>query len=96
MSKISFTTKNKIEENFLLDGAETENVYSLYQNFSKKMAEYLNFTQNLHLSPDFYSINSHSYYAEIYEEDNKLLIVSFNNKEDFYFYNGTQKIQKKR
>ena len=95
MSKISFTTKNKIEENFLLDGAETENVYSLYQQFSKKMAEYLNFTQNLDLSPDFYSINSHSYYAEIYEEDNKLLIVSFNKKQEFSFYNGTQKIQKK-
>ena len=95
MSKISFKTQNKIEENFLLDGAETENVYSLYQQFSKKMAEYLNFTQNLDLSPDFYSINSHSYYAEIYEEDNKLLIVSFNNKEDFCFYNGTPKIQKK-
>ena len=95
MSKISFKTKNKIEENFLLDGAETENVYSLYQQFSNNMVEYLNFTQNLNLSPDFYSINSHSYYAEIYEEENKLIIVSFNNKEDFSFYNGNSKIQKK-
>ena len=91
MSKISFKTKNKIEENFLLDGAETENVYSLYQQFSNNMVEYLNFTQNLNLSPDFYSINSHSYYAEIYEEENKLIIVSFNNKEDFSFYNGQKK-----
>ena len=41
MSKISFKTKNKIEENFLLDGAETENVYSLYQQFSNNMVEYL-------------------------------------------------------
>ena len=89
------TTKKKIEENFLFVGTESENVYSYYQKFSKKMTECLNYTQNLQLSPDFYSINSLSSYAEIYEEENRLLIVSINNKEDFSFYNGTQNKKKK-
>ena len=89
------TTKKKIEENFLFVGTESENVYSYYQKFSKKMTECLNYSQNLQLSPDFYSINSLSSYAEIYEEENRLLIVSINNKEDFSFYNGTQNKKKK-
>ena len=61
------TTQNKIEKNFLLVEEESENVYFYYQKFSKEMAEFLNYTQNLNLSPEFYSITSLSCYAEIYE-----------------------------
>ena len=37
------TTKKKIEENFLFVGTESENVYSYYQKFSKKIKEFLNY-----------------------------------------------------
>ena len=87
------TTQNKIEKNFLLVEEESENVYFYYQKFSKEMAEFLNYTQNLNLSPEFYSITSLSCYAEIYEEGNKLLISSINNKEDFHFYKGQKQIK---
>ncbi len=91
------TTENQIKKNFLFnEGDDNDNVYSYYHKFSKKMAEYLNLTQNLDLSPEFYSITSLSYYAEIYEEENKLLIVSFNNKQDFHYYNGFNNQIKKR
>ena len=91
------TTENQIKKNFLFnEGDDNDNVYSYYHKFSKKMAEYLNLTQNLDLSPEFYSITSLSYYAEIYEEENKLLIVSFNNKQDFHYYNGFKNQIKKR
>ncbi len=91
------TTENQIQNNFLFnEGDDNDNVYSYYHKFSKKMAEYLNLTQNLDLSPEFYSITSLSYYAEIYEEENKLLIVSFNNKQDFHYYNGFKNQIKKR
>ena len=64
--------------------------------FKKKWLYIFKFTQNLiFLSPYFYSIKSYSYYAEIYEEDNKLLIVSFNNKEDFFFIMVHKKFKKK-
>ena len=91
------TTENQIQNNFLFnEGDDNDNVYSYYHKFSKKMAEYLNLTQHLDLSPEFYSITSLSYYAEIYEEENKLLIVSFNNKQDFHYYNGFNNQIKKR
>ena len=91
------TTEKQIQKNFLFNEEDdNDNVYSYYHKFSKKMAEYLNLTQNLDLSPEFYSITSLSYYAEIYEEENKLLIVSFNNKQDFHYYNGFKNQIKKR